>query len=138
MTSFRDTAQFNYWNTSLRQAMIDQVLFIAQHCDGVRCDMAHLLLNQQYATLWGKYLAAYPRPEQEFWAECISKVKEKFPNFIFVAETYANHHLLQSLGFDYVYNKIIYDLLVVADIHEIKKYISRQSFSFLSHCCLCK
>jgi glycosidase len=39
-----DTLQLNYANPELQQARIDELIAIAGQCDGVRCDMAMLLL----------------------------------------------------------------------------------------------
>jgi glycosidase len=39
-----DTLQLNYGNPELQQAMIGELERIAGHCDGVRCDMAMLVL----------------------------------------------------------------------------------------------
>ena len=36
---WRDVAQLNYFNPATRDAMIGVLTSIAQHCDGVRCDM---------------------------------------------------------------------------------------------------
>jgi len=49
----------------------------------------------------------------EFWADAISAVKMANPDFIFLAEAYWGLEArLQSLGFDYTYDKRVYDCLV--------------------------
>jgi hypothetical protein len=40
-----DTLQLNYANPELQRARIDELVAIAGKCDGVRCDMAMLLLS---------------------------------------------------------------------------------------------
>jgi hypothetical protein len=49
---WRDVAQLNYFNPATRDAMIGVLAAIAQHCDGVRCDMAMLVLNDVFAQTW--------------------------------------------------------------------------------------
>jgi glycosidase len=40
-----DTAQLNYLSRDVRSALIEELKKISGHCDGVRCDMAMLVLN---------------------------------------------------------------------------------------------
>ena len=53
-----DTLQLNYRHPGLRQAMIAELLAIAERCDGVRCDMAMLLLPDVIFRTWGGAVAA--------------------------------------------------------------------------------
>ncbi len=46
-----DVLQLNAFQPGLRQAVIETVSSIAAQCDGVRCDMAMLLLNQIFERL---------------------------------------------------------------------------------------
>ena len=48
-----DTLQLNYGNPQLQQAMIGELERIAGQCDGVRCDMAMLLLPDVFESTWG-------------------------------------------------------------------------------------
>ena len=50
---WRDVAQLNYFNPETREAMRRQLRKIAAHCDGVRCDMAMLVLNDVFERTWG-------------------------------------------------------------------------------------
>jgi len=103
-----DTVQLNYFNPKTRSALIRQLKKIAQHCDGVRCDMAMLVLNEIFERTWGRALKGYQPPEREFWTEAISAV----PGLILIAEAYWDKEwALQQLGFDYVYDKRLYDRL---------------------------
>jgi len=111
-----DTAQLNYCHTGLRAAMIEILLGIAARCDGVRCDMSMLLLREVFSRTWGG-LAKPPdnaaQAEGEFWAEAIDRVRRRHPDFIFIAEAYWGlEPELQALGFDYTYDKVLYDRLV--------------------------
>src|SRR5262249_22241182 len=64
-----DVAQLNHFSPALRAARLAELRTIASHCDGIRCDMAMLLLNDIFATVWRDLLAASPRPTTEFWAD---------------------------------------------------------------------
>jgi glycosidase len=57
-----DTLQLNYGNDDLQQAMIGQLKRIAGQCDGVRCDMAMLVVPDVFARTWGI-------PAKPFWPE---------------------------------------------------------------------
>jgi hypothetical protein len=100
-----DTLQLNYGNEKLQAAMMDKLLRIAAICDGVRCDMAMLVLPQIFQQTWS--IAMLP-----FWPRAISKVHDKYPDFTFLAEVYwdLEWELLQQ-GFDYTYDKRLYDRL---------------------------
>ena len=100
-----DTLQLNYGNPELQQAMIGELERIAGQCDGVRCDMAMLILPEVFARTWG--IAAQP-----FWPRATQRVREQVPGFCFMAEVYWDLEWeLQQQGFDYTYDKRLYDRL---------------------------
>jgi hypothetical protein len=100
-----DTLQLNYANPELQLARIDELLAIAGKCDGVRCDMAMLLLPEIFERTWG----ITPEP---FWPRAISVVHAQYPAFTFMAEVYWDlEWTLQQQGFDYCYDKRLYDRL---------------------------
>ena len=106
-----DVAQLNAFAPGLRQAAADTLRDIADQADGVRCDMAMLLLNEVFARTWGG--RAGPVPEQEYWTEVIGSVRAAHPDFVFAAEAYWDMEWnLQQLGFDYCYDKRLYDRLI--------------------------
>ncbi|MER3524689.1 MAG: alpha-amylase [Ignavibacteria bacterium] len=113
--SWTDTAQLNPYLPAARTAMIDTLQKIARMCDGVRCDMAMLLLREVFMRTWGAYAAS---PEQEplrteFWEEAIQSVLPQYPQFLFIAEAYWNLEWeLQQLGFRATYDKTLYDRLL--------------------------
>jgi hypothetical protein len=112
--AWTDTAQMNIFGAGLRAALIDQLKEIAKRCDGVRCDMAMLVLNTVFARTWEALLPQETRSAQreEFWAEAVGAVREEFPGFLFIAEAYWDREWdLQQLGFDYTYDKRLYDRL---------------------------
>ena len=100
-----DTLQLNYGNRDLQEAMIGELVRIAGQCDGVRCDMAMLVLPEVFERTWG--IAAEP-----FWPKATHHVRERFPDFCFMAEVYWDlEWTLQQQGFDYAYDKRLYDRL---------------------------
>lgn len=108
-----DVAQLDYRRPGTRAAMQKLLLSIAARCDGVRCDMAMLLLNEVFAKTWAHRPANAPSPASEFWSEAISAVKTAQPGFLFMAEVYWGlEGRLQALGFDYTYDKQLYDELI--------------------------
>lgn len=109
-----DTAQLNIRNSETRKAMFATLKKIAALCDGVRCDMAMLLLGDVFEKTWGeRSLSPGSEPAVgEFWAEAIRTVRGDFPDFKFIAEAYWDREWqLQQLGFDYTYDKRLYERL---------------------------
>jgi len=105
-----DVLQLNAFQPGLREAVIETLSDIAGQSDGVRCDMAMLFLNQIFERTWGN--RAGQRPATEYWAEVISAVKKAYPDFLFMAEAYWDLEWeLQQQGFDYCYDKRLYDRL---------------------------
>ena len=66
-----DVLQLNAFQPGLRRAAAETLLDIATQCDGVRCDMAMLLLNSVFERTWGDRVG--PRPHAEYWADIISR-----------------------------------------------------------------
>jgi glycosidase len=100
-----DTFQLNYGNPATQAAMRAELMKIAGQCDGVRCDMAMLLLPEVFERTWG--IKAEP-----FWHNAIAEVREAHPGFCFMAEVYWDlEWTLQQQGFSYTYDKRLYDRL---------------------------
>jgi hypothetical protein len=100
-----DTLQLNYGNPATQEAMIGELVKVASQCDGVRCDMAMLLLPAVFERTWGV-------TSQPFWPKAIGRVRQRVPNFCFLAEVYWDLEWeLQQQGFDYTYDKRLYDRL---------------------------
>jgi hypothetical protein len=117
-----DVLQLNAFASGLRQAVIGTVSGIAEQCDGIRCDMAMLLLNAVFERTWGA--RAGPRPPNEYWAEVISTVKKEHPAFLFVAEAYWDLEWeLQQHGFDFCYDKKLYDRLEHGDAESTRLHL---------------
>jgi hypothetical protein len=110
-----DTVQMNHRHLGLRAALIETLKGIAAECDGVRCDMAMLVLRSVFEKTWGERAKPAEGEEAagEFWKEAIETVKAEFPDFVFIAEAYWNLEWeLQQLGFNFTYDKTLYDRLL--------------------------
>jgi hypothetical protein len=105
-----DVLQLNAFDPGLRQAAAATLLDIAGRCDGVRCDMAMLMLNAVFERTWGSRPGA--RPEADYWSTIIPAIKVRYPDFKFIAEAYWDlEWQLQQQGFDFCYDKRLYDRL---------------------------
>ena len=105
-----DVVQLNAFQPELRQGVVETLDNIAGQCDGVRCDMAMLLLNDVFERTWG--VRAGLRPATEYWDDVIPAVKRAHPDFLFIAEAYWDLEWeLQQHGFDFCYDKRLYDRL---------------------------
>jgi len=120
-----DTAQVNYAAAEARQYMQDSLLKIADLCDGVRCDMAMLMLNDIFSRTWHEHVDCSGLEQaDEFWQQAISVVKESHNGFIFMAEAYWDTEWrLQQLGFNYTYDKRLTDLLHESNVAAIKGHL---------------
>ncbi len=105
-----DVVQLNAFNPGLRQAVARTISDIANQCDGIRCDMAMLLLNTIFARTWGS--RAGQRPATEYWTDVLAPTKKIHPEFVFIAEAYWDLEWeLQQKGFNFCYDKRLYDRL---------------------------
>ena len=112
-----DTLQLNYGNPGLQQAMIGELERIAGQCDGVRCDMAMLVLPDVFESTWGI------RAEL-FWPKAIEAVRRKYPQFQFMAEVYWDREwTMQQQGFDYTYDKRLYDRLCEGHARPVREHL---------------
>lgn len=123
-----DTVQVDYNNPAARSAMIATLQTIADRCDGARCDMAMLVTNDVYRRTWD----GINRPESsrlgEFWEEAIPAVRARRPDFLFLAEVYwdLEQELLRQ-GFDYAYDKGLYDGLLADDVSAVRDRLRTDS-----------
>ena len=132
-----DTAQLDYRRADTRAAMIELLQSIAARCDGVRCDMAMLLLKEVFARTWTNFPCAVTAAEGEFWADAIPAVKGSQPDFLFLGEAYWDLEArLQSLGFDYTYDKRLYDYLVGKEPARVQHHLLSATPEFLRHSAL--
>ena len=122
--AWNDTAQIDAFASTARSLARSTLEDIANQCDGVRCDMAMLVLNRVFASTWGAL--AGPSPGNEFWAEMIPPIKAAHPDFLFLAEVYWETEAeLQALGFDYTYDKGFYDVLLGNNLEAARLVLRR-------------
>lgn len=123
-----DTVQLDYRRPETRQAMKDILLAIAERCDGVRCDMAMLETREVFCDrIWG---GTFDPPDAEFWSEALTEVRAANPNFLVMGEVYWNlEYKLLQLGFDYAYDKPLYDFLVGGNGEAIRAHL-RADFAY--------
>jgi hypothetical protein len=121
---WKDTVQVNFFSSEMQQAMIHEIVRISELADGVRCDMAMLALNSVFENVWGPWVKNFRTPKDEFWAKAVREVKCHRPNFIFLAEVYWNlEEKLQDLGFDFTYDKILYDRVRHSNAEGIRSHL---------------
>lgn len=117
-----DVLQLNAFEAGLRLAVIETVAEIAGQCDGVRCDMAMLLLNEIFQRTWTSHAGTVPGTE--YWADVIAALRRRHPHFLFIAEAYWNlEWRLQQLGFDFCYDKTLYDRLEHGEAESIRLHL---------------
>ncbi len=117
-----DVLQLNAFQPGLRQAVIETMLEIAKQCDGIRCDMAMLVLNPIFERTWGARAGA--KPVDEYWKTVIAAVKTKWLEFRFIAEAYWDLEWeLQQHGFDFCYDKTLYDRMVAGDAEGVRLHL---------------
>ena len=117
-----DVLQLNAFDPGLRRAAIDTVSGIAEQCDGVRCDMSMLFINSIFERTWGQ--RAGPKPSTEYWPDLITAVKRGHNQFMFMAEAYWDLEWeLQQQGFDYCYDKRLYDRMEHGDVNGVRQHL---------------
>ena len=134
--AWKDVIQWNYWEEETRKLMKDNLMTVLSFADGVRCDVAGLLLNDVFENTWGKELSywGYKRPQNEFWEYAFEEVKKKYPNAILLAEVYGESQIeaLYKLGFTYTYNKDLLDKLQ-GSASDINEYIKSKTQEYWEH-----
>ena len=117
---WRDVAQLNYFNPATREAMTGVLRVIAQHCDGVRCDMAMLMLNDVFKETWaGRIDLLWEQPDEEFWPSATARVP-----MLYLAEVYWDReYQLQQQGFDFTYDKRLLDRLHQGDAAPVRGHL---------------
>ncbi len=144
-SGWQDTLQLNYRHPGLRKAMLDELARIAEKCDGVRCDMAMLLLPDEIRRIWGEapeIVGGSAAVEAPFWPEAIRHVRRQRgrKDFLFLAEVYWEKEWeLQQQGFDYTSDKKLYDRLRDRNAAEVRGHLTadldyqRKSVRFLEN-----
>ena len=124
--AWRDVVQLNAFNSGLRAAARETLDAIAGQCDGVRCDMAMLVLNSVFGQTWGT--GAGGCPGTDYWREIIPAVRAAHPEFKLIAEVYWDREReLHRQGFDFCYDKRLYDQLVRPEPTRMRRRLASDS-----------
>jgi len=127
---WNDTAQLNYLDPQVRQAVIDKILDVAHMFPIIRFDAAMTLAKRHYRRLW------FPEPgtggaipgraahgltaEQfdalmptEFWRDVVDRVAQKAPDTLLLAEAFwlMEGYFVRTLGMHRVYNSAFMNML---------------------------
>ncbi|MFL6241147.1 MAG: alpha-amylase family glycosyl hydrolase [Actinomycetes bacterium] len=117
-----DVVQLNAFSPELRAATADTLADIAAQCDGIRCDMAMLMTNNVFAKTWGAWSG--PEPPEEFWPLVIASLRSEHPDTVLIAEAYWDLEWeLQQQGFDFCYDKRLYDRLLGGDVEGLRGHL---------------
>ena len=123
---WRDTLQIDYANLAAQNAVIREASRIAARCDGLRCEEAMLLLPDVFQNTWGRSMPV-------FWRRCLDAVRAEHPGTLFLAEVYWNREWeLQQAGFDFTYDKTLYDRLLTDDAESIRAHL-RAAMDYQCH-----
>lgn len=124
--AWTDTVQLNLFHPRARELVVEQILQVMDLCDGVRCDVTMVMLGKIFEGTWEGYVRE-ARPEEELWTEVLRAARAKDPSFVFVAEVYWGLEWeLQQLGFDYTYDKVIYDRLLLSTPSDVRGHLGAE------------
>src|ERR1700729_1209445 len=117
-----DVVQLNAFSPTLRREVTELLLDIGAQCDGLRCDMAMLMTNEVFARTWGER-AGQP-PVDDYWPTIISAIGKIHGELVFIAEAYWDMEWTrQQQGFDYCYDKRLYDRLVGESAQSVRGHL---------------
>ncbi len=127
---WNDTAQLNYLNPQVREAVIQTILHVARKFPIIRFDAAMTLTKRHYQRLWfpepgtggaipsraehGMTRAEFNRlmPE-EFWRQVVDRVAQEAPETLLLAEAFwlLEGYFVRTLGMHRVYNSAFMNML---------------------------
>jgi glycosidase len=127
---WNDTAQLNYLNPEVREAVIQTILHVARQFPIIRFDAAMTLAKKHYQRLWfpepgtggaipsraglgltkEQFDAAMP---QEFWREVVDRAAAEAPDTLLLAEAFwlMEGYFVRTLGMHRVYNSAFMNML---------------------------
>jgi hypothetical protein len=117
-----DVVQLNAFSPALRAATAGTLADIADQCDGIRCDMAMLMMNDIFAKTWGTRAGA--APPEDFWPAVLGELRGQHPEVVLAAEAYWDMESeLQQQGFDFCYDKRLYDRIIEGDASAVRDHL---------------
>lgn len=127
---WNDTAQLDYLNPQVREAIIQTILDVARKFSVIRFDAAMTLTKKHYQRLWfpepGSGGAIPTRSEHgmsksqfdqlmpdEFWREVVDRVAVEAPDTLLLAEAFwlMEGYFVRTLGMHRVYNSAFMNML---------------------------
>jgi glycosidase len=127
---WNDTAQLNYLNPEVREAVIQTILHVARQFPIIRFDAAMTLTKKHYQRLWfpepGSGGAIPTRAEhgltreqfdaampEEFWRQVVDRVAAEAPDTLLLAEAFwlLEGYFVRTLGMHRVYNSAFMNML---------------------------
>ncbi len=127
---WNDTAQLNYLNPEVREAVIQTILHVARQFPVIRFDAAMTLTKRHFQRLWfpepGTGGAIPTRAEHgltkaefdaampvEFWREVVDRVAAEAPDTLLLAEAFwlMEGYFVRTLGMHRVYNSAFMNML---------------------------
>ncbi|PWB53796.1 MAG: alpha-amylase [Anaerolineales bacterium] len=127
---WNDTAQLDYLNPQVREAVIQTILHVARKFPVIRFDAAMTLAKKHYQRLWfpepGTGGAIPSRAEHsltkeqfdaampiEFWREVVDRVAQEVPDTLLLAEAFwlMEGYFVRTLGMHRVYNSAFMNML---------------------------
>lgn len=127
---WNDTAQIDFLNPQAREAVIQEILHVAQNFPIIRFDAAMVLAKKSIRRLWypepGHGGDIYSRSEyslttgqfndaipNEFWREVVDRVAKECPDTLLLAEAFwmMEGYFVRTLGMHRVYNSAFMNML---------------------------
>lgn len=127
---WNDTAQIDFLNPAAREAVMQEILHVAQNFPIIRFDAAMVLAKKSIRRLW------YPEPghggdiatrsetglstqqfndaiPNEFWREVVDRVAQECPDTLLLAEAFwmMEGYFVRTLGMHRVYNSAFMNML---------------------------
>jgi hypothetical protein len=127
---WNDTAQLDFLNPEVREAVIQTILHVARQVPIIRFDAAMTLTKRHYQRLW------FPEPgsggaipsraahgltsrqfneamPSEFWREVVDRVAQEVPDTLLLAEAFwlMEGYFVRTLGMHRVYNSAFMNML---------------------------
>ncbi|MCX6348916.1 MAG: alpha-amylase family glycosyl hydrolase, partial [Candidatus Aureabacteria bacterium] len=159
---WNDTAQLDFLQAPVREAVIQNILAVARRFPVIRFDAAMVLTRQHFQRLW------YPPPgaggaipsragrgvsaeefdklmPKEFWREVVDRVAKEVPETLLLAEAFwlLEGYFVRTLGMHRVYNSAFMNMLkmelnseyrqLVKNIIEFDPQILKRFVNFMSN-----
>jgi glycosidase len=159
---WNDTAQLDYLNADLREAVIQTILQVARQFQIIRCDAAMTLARRHIQRLWfpeAGQTGAIPSREDyptlrtvfdehmpnEFWREVVDRVAAESPDTLLLAEAFwlMESYFVRTLGMHRVYNSAFMNMLreeenagyrqVIKDTIELDPEVLKRFVNFMTN-----